>query len=760
MIQSYFLENLEIGNKISNISIFLELLGLNTQLLDRNFYNFAANFDLPNEHLYDFEAIKTFQTKEIKSQIQIKNVKRKFFLPINGKNYGFYEIKRIGKGGYGEVFLYSYGNIFYENSLFAVKFMEFNTKNEIIRTNIMRSILGDSLILTGMEHENIVKGYFYFKIRFNSTDYFCNLMEYCNGETLESYIQEKKKENEFLSENEILIIFLQILKGLQYARNLFISKKNSELLMHRDLKPENIFIHQVGKRKIIKIGDFGLAKIFIWKTRPELSRESTKDYQSPEMSDGQLSDKCDIWSLGVILYYRCFYEFPWGYKKLPVETYNAQKSLLQHKELQFFGKKREISVEMQNLLRLMIQYNESKRIGFDKIFKNDLFRAELEKDQIKYQNKGLNSDKLVKSENVMKKGFSLPEQYNVAVKNPPQLKSELKNRRIDDKFSSILDLVKQNQKKFNIVEFQEDEEDDSIQIYDKSDAFLITEDFDINGKIPELREDIEEEEEKNEKEKSKSNENDKKPKISDEAFEKIKLMLKKTKNKLFFLNFFDDNLKKFNETHINNIKIENLSVLRIFIQKLKIVIILSNIRGIDIKPDIGGIWRIKNELKEFLNVNNDTRKEFIELLDDTIEKYKTLQDVILNEIITCDNEKSKFFGKYMEINEILQLLNPNIDDWDVYLKDFTRALNVNLDKFNDYIKKTVMINDFEKMSQQEQDLFREIIMIYKNFCVLVNIHKIFEEMREENALGFDMEKLKYNDKIKLQRILNKLGFLQ
>ena len=133
--------------------------------------------------------------------------------------------------------------------------------------------------------------------------------------------------------------------------------------------------------------------------------------------------------------------------------------------------------------------------------------------------------------------------------------------------------------------------------------------------------------------------------ISDEVFEKIGLNFKKAKNKIIFLEYFDENLKKFKR---NDLIIENLNILRIFIQKLKIVFILKIIRAIILKPIIlkpnsGGVWRIEKELSEYLQINENIKKEFMELLNDAMKKYNDLLNTLVNEIIECERKINRSF---------------------------------------------------------------------------------------------------------------------
>lgn len=69
---------------------------------------------------------------------------------------------------------------------------------------------------------------------------------------------------------------------------------------HRDLKPDNILIN---KNYDLKVIDFGLSKHIDKNIRSLVSRVGTPAYMAPEVILGNRYDlKCDIWSLGVLMY--------------------------------------------------------------------------------------------------------------------------------------------------------------------------------------------------------------------------------------------------------------------------------------------------------------------------------------------------------------------------------------------------------------------------------------------------------------------------
>ncbi len=92
-------------------------------------------------------------------------------------------------------------------------------------------------------------------------------------------------------------------------------------LVHRDLKPANIFIARDEERDLIKVLDFGIAKVHAEQAPPSrallanaaLSTDGsltaagvtmgTPNYMSPEQVDGvEIDGRTDVWALGVVAY--------------------------------------------------------------------------------------------------------------------------------------------------------------------------------------------------------------------------------------------------------------------------------------------------------------------------------------------------------------------------------------------------------------------------------------------------------------------------
>ncbi len=131
------------------------------------------------------------------------------------------------------------------------------------------------------------------------------------GGSLSTLIKEHKKKGSenLLKEEEILKIFAQICEGVRYLHE-------ERKMIHRELKPDKLLISSNGT---IKIGDFGLSKVFEVGKQYALSQVGTISYMSPEIYDnGKYDYKSDIWALGVILYELCALKRPFENNSSPL----------------------------------------------------------------------------------------------------------------------------------------------------------------------------------------------------------------------------------------------------------------------------------------------------------------------------------------------------------------------------------------------------------------------------------------------------------
>jgi calcium-dependent protein kinase len=70
-------------------------------------------------------------------------------------------------------------------------------------------------------------------------------------------------------------------------------------IVHRDLKPENVLVDKECDN-ILKIIDFGTSCVFT--DTPMTEMHGTSYYIAPEILSNHYDERCDVWSIGVILY--------------------------------------------------------------------------------------------------------------------------------------------------------------------------------------------------------------------------------------------------------------------------------------------------------------------------------------------------------------------------------------------------------------------------------------------------------------------------
>jgi len=231
--------------------------------------------------------------------------------------------KRLGGGGMGEVFLATDTRL---GQLVAVKLLkESLAKTEEIRERFEREFA----ICAALKSQHIVQVRDY---GVTSTGYPFYVMEYLLGETL----GEKLKQQPRLTVDKTCSIITQICAGLHLAHTGIIygngttQPKENIKVIHRDLKPDNILLVPTALGELVKIIDFGVAKIRSLQTEYTNSTSiflGTCRYAAPEQLGviSTLDERADIYSLGVMLYEMLAGIDPFGFtaenKKVSGETW-------------------------------------------------------------------------------------------------------------------------------------------------------------------------------------------------------------------------------------------------------------------------------------------------------------------------------------------------------------------------------------------------------------------------------------------------------
>ena len=169
-----------------------------------------------------------------------------------------------------------------------------NFKNEIKYMKIMEGNNGKNI--------NTVKYYEYF----NTEKELVIVMELCDNNITKLF--EKKKREEGLNIEEIYNILNQLNNSFKIM--------NENKIVHRDLKFENILIKYINKENKdkykVKLADYGISKQLTNFTHLK-TKVGTLKYEAPEILKGSkdYNEKCDLWSLGIIIYRLYFKKFPY-----------------------------------------------------------------------------------------------------------------------------------------------------------------------------------------------------------------------------------------------------------------------------------------------------------------------------------------------------------------------------------------------------------------------------------------------------------------
>ena len=247
-------------------------------------------------------------------------------------------VQLLGTGSFGSV--YEAKNTIFQNTV-ALKVINKYPNGELDEQEIRNEIN----ILKKLNHPNIVKIYEFY---ISKTHYYI-VTEFCKEGELFSYIKNK------YSENQLAVLFYQVFSGLWYLHD--------HKIIHRDMKLENIMISKKEKDNTsgeelfwVKIIDFGTAKIFE-KNKKEKDVVGSSYYIAPEVLRQNYNEKCDTWSVGVILYMMLVGRAPFDGKddeeiitKISSGEYNNKEpNLLKHSE------------EVRDLVKRLLQKDINKR---------------------------------------------------------------------------------------------------------------------------------------------------------------------------------------------------------------------------------------------------------------------------------------------------------------------------------------------------------------------------------------------------------------
>uniref|UniRef100_A0A4W3HYR5 non-specific serine/threonine protein kinase n=1 Tax=Callorhinchus milii TaxID=7868 RepID=A0A4W3HYR5_CALMI len=305
------------------------------------------------------ERVRNLHIRELK---RIHNEDNSQFKDHPTLNDRYLLLHLLGRGGFSEVYK---AFDLQEQRYVAVKIHQLNkTWREEKKENYHKHACREYRIHKELDHPRIVRLYDYFSL---DTDSFCTVLEYCEGNDLDFYL----KQHKLMSEKEGRSIIMQVVNALKYLNEI------KPPIIHYDLKPGNILLVNGTACGEIKITDFGLSKImdddsYNSVDGMELTSQGagTYWYLPPECfvvgkEPPKISNKVDVWSVGVI-FYQCLYgRKPFGHNQSQQDILQ-ENTILKATEVQF-PQKPVNSAEAKAFIRRCLAYRKEDRIDVQQL---------------------------------------------------------------------------------------------------------------------------------------------------------------------------------------------------------------------------------------------------------------------------------------------------------------------------------------------------------------------------------------------------------
>ncbi|KAM3134709.1 hypothetical protein pb186bvf_013184 [Paramecium bursaria] len=277
---------------------------------------------------------------------------------FQSETYQYQLLKFIGQGSGGEVYLADQKHLQNNTSIKVA------IKRKLILVNEDETILTKELIKNRTKYPNLVQYFDFFELKTYGQ---MLVMEYMESGNLYDYICDRsnRKKQNFVKEAQQII----------YQVSLGIQQLHSDGLMHRDLKPENVLIQlKHDNTYIIKICDMDLVKKVKQENLFNTQCVGTAYYIAPEVlalsnmeGQGIYDLKCDVWSLGAMIY-EIFSEetlFQGNEHQIQEAILKFDNNKQQYYDL--IDKLKDLDQGYKNIIKQMLTYNYNLRPSIDDV---------------------------------------------------------------------------------------------------------------------------------------------------------------------------------------------------------------------------------------------------------------------------------------------------------------------------------------------------------------------------------------------------------
>lgn len=231
-----------------------------------------------------------------------------------------------------------------------------SVRKEIIMQSLSL-IKRELMIIRRLDHPNIVKFY----ETYEDAKYLHMVMELCEGGDLFDHVTSKDR----LTESEVSAIMRKLMHGVNHMHGMNIC--------HRDLKPENFLYASKAPDADIKIVDFGMSTRYA-NDENMTTIVGTPYYLAPEVIQGNYSNECDVWSLGVVMFFLLSGEQPFVSENLSDLYFRISNA-----HFSFTGEVwNSISGNAKDLVSLMLVPEPGRRIKLGAALKHAWFSVQHE----------------------------------------------------------------------------------------------------------------------------------------------------------------------------------------------------------------------------------------------------------------------------------------------------------------------------------------------------------------------------------------------
>jgi serine/threonine protein kinase len=208
-------------------------------------------------------------------------------------------VRRIGKGGMGEVWLAkASGAHGFEKNVALKRILPQFSSN----AHVVNMLVDEARISVLLNHPNVVQ---VLELGEEHGDYFI-AMEYVDGHALSRLLRRMRKAGHRLDPLEAASIVIQVLEGLHAAHIQKDHRGKPAGIIHRDVSPQNVLLSMDG---LVKVIDFGIARA---RERLEVTQGTSVKGKLRYMAPEQLSPKLirgkpidhrvDVFAAGVVLF--------------------------------------------------------------------------------------------------------------------------------------------------------------------------------------------------------------------------------------------------------------------------------------------------------------------------------------------------------------------------------------------------------------------------------------------------------------------------